>query len=218
MAAKVNPERRRYQSPRRQQQAAETRRQILHAAQRLFEEQGYALTSMAAIAAGSNVASKTVYLAFDTKSGLMRGLWDTLLRGEPDIAVAQQPWYLEMLNEPDPARQLQLNARNSTAVKKRVGNLLRVLRDGAASDPDVDALWQLINTDFYANQREVVRSLQRKKALQRGLGVTKATDILWTLIHPDVWHLLVGARGWTPERYEKWLAETTCAQLLRQTT
>jgi AcrR family transcriptional regulator len=218
MSAKVNPERRRYQSPRRQQQAAETRRQILRAAQRLFEEQGYALTSMAAIAAEADVALKTVYLAFDTKSGLMRGLWDTLLRGEPDIAVAQQPWYLEMLHEADPVRQLQLDARNSTAVKKRVCNLLLVLRDGAASDPEVDALWQLINTDFYANQHEVVRSLHRKKALQRGLDVNRATDILWTLIHPDVWHLLVGARGWTPERYEKWLADTTCAQLLRPTT
>ena len=76
---------------------------------------------MAAIAAGADVASKTVYLAFDTKSGLVRALWDTLLRGEPDIAVAQQPWYREVLNEPDPVRQLQLNARNSTAVKKRVG-------------------------------------------------------------------------------------------------
>ena len=215
MPTNVNPERRRYQSPRRQQQAAETRRQILRAAQHLFEEQGYALTSMAAIAAGADVASKTVYLAFDTKSGLVRALWDTLLRGEPDIAVAQQPWYLEVLNEPDPVRQLELNARNSTAVKKRVGNLLRVLRDGAASDPEVDTLWQLINTDFYANQREIVKSLQKKKALRRGLDVDRATDILWTLIHPDIWHLLVGARGWTADRYEKWLADTTCAQLLK---
>ena len=215
MPTNVNPERRRYQSPRRQQQAAETRRQILRAAQHLFEEQGYALTSMAAIAAGADVASKTVYLAFDTKSGLVRALWDTLLRGEPDIAVAQQPWYLEVLNEPDPVRQLELNARNSTAVKKRVGNLLRVLRDGAASDPEVDTLWQLINTDFYANQREIVKSLQKKKALRRGLEVDRATDILWTLIHPDIWHLLVGARGWTADRYEKWLADTTCAQLLK---
>ncbi len=215
MPAGVNPERRRYESPRREAQAAATRRQILSAAQRLFEAHGYASTTMAAVADEAGVSLKTVYLAFDTKSGLVRVLWDTLLRGEADIAVAQQPWYREVLDEPDPVRQLQLNARNSTAVKKRVANLLRVLRDGAPSDPDVDALWQLINTDFYANQREIVKSLQRKKALRRGLDVDRATDILWTLIHPDVWHLLVGARGWTADRYEKWLADTTCAQLLK---
>jgi AcrR family transcriptional regulator len=216
MTEKVNPERRRYESPRRREQAAATRRQILAAAQRLFEKHGYAATSMAAIATDAGVALKTVYLAFESKSGLVRALWDTLLRGEADIAVAQQPWYLEVLNEPDPDRQLRLNARNSTVVKRRVGNLLRVLRDGAPSDPDVDALWQLINTDFYANQRGIVLSLHRKKALRRGLDVTKATDILWSLIHPDVWHLLVGARGWTHAQYERWLADTTCAQLLKE--
>jgi len=215
MPADVNPLKRRYESPRRREQAAATRREILGAAQRLFEENGYAATTMAAIADEAGVALKTVYLAFETKSGLIRALWDTLLRGEPDIAVAQQPWYLEVLQEPDPVRQLQLNARNSTVVKQRVANLLRVIRDGASGDPDVDALWQLINTDFYANQREIVRSLHKRKALRRGLDVTKAADILWTLIHPDVWHLLVTARGWTPSQYEKWLADTTCDQLLK---
>ena len=215
MSADVNPLKRRYESPRRREQAAATRREILGAAQRLLEENGYAATTMAAIADEAGVALKTVYLAFETKSGLIRALWDTLLRGEPDIAVAQQPWYLEVLQEPDPVRQLQLNARNSTVVKQRVANLLRVIRDGASSDPDVDALWQLINTDFYANQREIVRSLHKRKALRRGLDVTKAADILWTLIHPDVWHLLVTARGWTPAQYEKWLADTTCDQLLK---
>ncbi len=214
MSGDVNPKRRRYESPRRREQAAATRQTIMGAAQKLFEAQGYAATTMAAIADEAGVALKTVYLAFDTKSGLIRALWDTLLRGEADIAVAQQPWYLEVLNESDPVRQLQLNARNSTVVKKRVGNLLRVLRDGAPTDPDVDALWTLINTDFYANQREIVRSLHKRKALRRNLDVTKATDLLWTLIHPDVWHLLVGARGWSPARYEKWLADTTCEQLL----
>lgn len=215
MPADVNPLKRRYESPRRREQAAATRREILGAAQRLFEENGYAATTMAAIAEEAGVALKTVYLAFETKSGLIRALWDTLLRGEPDIAVAQQPWYLEVLQEPDPVRQLQLNARNSTVVKQRVANLLRVIRDGASSDPDVDALWQLINTDFFANQREIVRSLHKRKALRRGLDVTKAADILWTLIHPDVWHLLVTARGWTPAQYERWLADTTCDQLLK---
>jgi AcrR family transcriptional regulator len=42
---------RRYDSPRRREQAAATRRDILEASQRLFEQQGYAATTMAAIAA-----------------------------------------------------------------------------------------------------------------------------------------------------------------------
>ena len=49
---------RRYESPRRRQQAADTRRDILEAAQRLFEQQGYAATTMAAIAAEAGVVAE----------------------------------------------------------------------------------------------------------------------------------------------------------------
>ena len=109
-----------YESPRRREQAAETRRQVLSAAQTLFERDGYALTSMAAIASAAGVALKTVYLAFETKSGLLRALWHLLLRGEESgIPVGDQRWYREVLEEPDPTRQLRLNMRNSRIVKAR---------------------------------------------------------------------------------------------------
>jgi AcrR family transcriptional regulator len=205
---------RRYESPRRREQAASTRAQILEAAQRLFEAQGYVATTMAAVAREAGVALKTVYLAFDTKSGLLRAVWDTLLRGAPDIPVAAQPWYRDVVDEPDPARQLALNARNARDVKRRIGGLLRVIRDAAPLDPDAHDLWTLIQSDFYANQRAIVETLRARKALRRGLDVTRATDILWTLNHPDVWHLLVDDRGWTPEQWERWFADTSRAQLL----
>ena len=43
---------------------------------------------------------------------------------------------------------------------------------------------------------------------------TGATDILWSLNHPDVWLLLVGKRGWSADEFERWLRETLSAQLL----
>jgi AcrR family transcriptional regulator len=205
-----------YNSPRRREQAAATRAAILEAAQRLFERQGYAPTTMVAIAEEAEVATKTVYLAFETKAGVLRGLWNKLLRGdEADIPVAEREWYLEMVNEPDPERQLRLNARNSRGRKERVGALLDVIRTGAPADPDVEALWKRIQSDFHANQRVIVESLAAKKALKPGLGVERATDILWMLNHPDVWQHLVRERGWAPAEYERWFAETACAQLLR---
>jgi hypothetical protein len=90
-----------------------------------------------------------------------------------------------------------------------------VIRNGAPVDADVAALWDLIGTDFYENQRAIVEVIHRKRALRRGLDIATATDILWTLNHPDVWLLLVGKRGWTPERWERWFADTACAQLLK---
>jgi AcrR family transcriptional regulator len=204
-----------YDSSRRRAQAAATRRDILAAAQRLFEQQGYAATTIAAIAAEAGVALKTVYLAFETKRGVLRALWNLLLRGDQgEVPVAERSWYREVLAEPDPQRQLRLNARNSRAVKTRIAGMLKVIRDAAPVDRDIEALWQRIQTEFYANQRVIVERLAERKALRRGLGVDRATDILWTLNHPDVWQLLVAERGWTPEQYEQWFGDTACAQLL----
>ena len=215
MADRVKP-RRSYNSPRRQQQAAATRRGILDAAARLFDELGYPATTMEAIAAEAGVALKTVYVVFATKSGLLRALWDLRLKGdEEEAGVAERPWYQEVLNESDPERQLRRNARNACVVKQRIAGVLKVIRSAAPVDPDTAALWQLIQTDFYANQRVIVESLHAKQALRTGLDVTRATDILWTLNHPDLWLLLVGERGWTPAQFEEWFADTACAQLLR---
>jgi AcrR family transcriptional regulator len=215
MAEPVKPTRR-YDSPRRRQQAADTRRDILRAAARRFTAQGFAATTMAAIAAEAGVALKTVYLAFETKSGLLRELWNLLLRGDDDTpAVGERQWYQEVLDEPDASRTLRLNARNSRVVKERAGPLLAVIRSAAPLDAETAALWERIQREFYANQRAIVETLP-ECSLAPGLDVTRATDILWTLNHPDVWALLVGARGWTPEQYEQWFGDSSCTQLLRR--
>jgi AcrR family transcriptional regulator len=207
---------RRYESPRRRAQAAATRAQILESAGPLFERQGYAATTMAAVAAAAGVALKTVYIAFETKSGLLRALWHLRLRGdEEELAVQDRDWYRAVLDEPDAVRQLRLTARNSRAVKERVGGLFDVIRSAATTDPDVAALWNRIETEFHANQGEIVESLAAKRALRPGLDAGRAADVLWALNHPDVWRLLVRERGWTPEEWERWLGDTAVAQLLR---
>ncbi len=170
---------------------------------------------MAAIAADAGVALKTVYVAFTTKSGVLTALWNLLLRGaDDDVAVQDRDWYREVLDEPDPVQQLRLNARNSRVVKERAAAVMGVIRSAAPLDPEIAALWGRIQSQFHANQAEIVRRLEANGALRPALDVARAADILWTLNHPDVWLLLVRDRGWTPAAYEEWFAEAACAQLL----
>lgn len=208
---------RRYESPRRRQQAEATRREILDAARRLFERDGYAATTMAAIAAEAGVALKTVYVAFDTKSGVLRALWNLLLRGDEDEApVPERDWYRAVLEERRAESQLRLLARNSRIVKQRAGAIVEVIHAAATVDPDIEELWSRIQKEFHGVLRVVVESLDAKRALGAGLDVDRATDILWTISHPSLWQLLVRERGWTPDEYEAWCADTSCAQLLKQ--
>ena len=206
--------RRRYESPRRRAQADATKRDILAAAQRLFERQGYASTTMAAIAAEAGVALKTVYLAFETKGGVLRAVWNALLRGGDDRPIDEHAWYREVLAEPDPHRRLELNARNSTQGKLRVSAIAEVIREAAPADEEIGALWSRIQAEYRVNQRAVVEPLAERGQLADGLDVERAADILWTINHPNTWQLLVTQRGWTPDEYERWTADAARAQLL----
>jgi len=204
-----------YDSPLRREQANATRRRILEAARRLFERDGFTATTMAAIASEAGVSLKTVYLAFETKAGVLRALWHVLLRGDEEpVPVGERDWFRAVLDEPDPQRKLRLDVHNAKLVRERIGPLLDVIRDAAPTEPELGALWERIQREFYENQRAVVDDLHRRKALRRGLDIARAADILWTLNHPDVYRLLVGHRGWTPDEHENWLADLLCEQLL----
>ena len=206
---------RRYDSPRRREQAAATRREILDAAERLFIAQGYAATTMQAVAGEARVALKTVYVAFETKSGVLRALWNLRLRGdEGDAPVPERPWYREVLAEPDPRRRLRLTAAHSRRVKERIGPLFEVIRGAALADADIAALWERIETEFHGAQGAIVQALHADGALREGLDVERATDVLWTLNHPGTWQLLVGERGWTPAEWEAWFEDAAASQLL----
>jgi AcrR family transcriptional regulator len=203
-----------YHSPRRREQAEATRLAILAAAQRLFEHDGYAGTSVAAIAKEARVTPRTVYLGFETKAGVLRAVWNRALRGERDDApVAAQHWFQEVLEETDPERTLRLNARNSRRFKERSTELLQVVRDAAPLEAEIAALWERIQTEYHENQLAVVESLG-PGALRRGLTVTRAADIIWALNHPNTWIQLRVLRGWTPDQYERWVGDASCEQLL----
>jgi AcrR family transcriptional regulator len=206
---------RKYDSSRRLQQAELRRRAILEAAERLFVQNGYSPTSMESIASEAGVSLKTVYLAFETKSGLLRALWNLRLRGDEEpVPIGERPWYKAVLAEPDPETKLRTYARAANAVRRRIGPVLRVIRDAAPVDAEINRLWERMQSEFYENQKVIIRSLHRAKALTPGLGVAGATDVMWTLNHPAVFLLLVYERGWTMKRYVEWLADALCHQLL----
>ena len=89
-----------------------------------------------------------------------------------------------------------------------------VIRSAAPLDPEIGALWSRIQSDFYDNQHPFVETLQAKSALRPGLDVARGTDILWTLNHPDVWLSSSASGAGSPEEWEQWFGDVTCAQLL----
>jgi AcrR family transcriptional regulator len=206
--------RRPYDAPRRREQAAATRQAVVAAARQQFERDGYPATSVEVVARAARVTPRTIYLGFETKAGLLRAVWNSALRGDIDSPpVAEQRWFREVLEEPDPERTLRLNARNSRRFKERSTALLQAIRDAAPLEPEIAELWERIQVEYHSNQLAVVRSLA-PGALKKGLGAQRAVDIIWTLNHPNTWIQLSVLRGWPPARYERWVGDTSCEQLL----
>jgi len=91
---------------------------------------------------------------------------------------------------------------------------MRIVRHAAVTDPAISDLWQRIETEFRAVLRGFAERLDELGALAAGVDPTTATDILWTLNHPDTWFLLVHRCAWTADQYEQWVGDTLLAQLL----
>jgi AcrR family transcriptional regulator len=207
--------RRSYHSPRRQEQARQTRQAILEAARPLFIERGYAGTSMGDIARAAGVSVKTVEAVFGTKARLLTVLRDVTITGDDEaVPVAQRPWFQEILEEHDPAKQLQLLVQHVGRLKRRTAALNEVIRRAAQSDPEIAELWQVFQAQFMADHRLVAESLAAKGALRPELDVDAAAETIRALNHPSFYYLMVHDDGWPVDHFERWLTDTLIRQLL----
>ena len=208
--------RRRYDSSRRKERAAQTRRDIVTAAGTLFRDRGYGV-SMPEIAAAAGVVVETVYRIFGTKAGLFRDVVEALLAGgaaRAERPVEERDAIRALIEEPDPARQVEMYARTQPGIHRRAGPILRALRDAKAGDPELAQLWAEMEAWRFEGQGRFVGMLAGRGVLRADRTLEVAQDVTWTLCSLAVYDQLVLDRGWDDDRYEAWLAETLARELL----
>src|SRR5947199_1803131 len=81
---------RQYDASGRRQRAEVRAQAVLDAAARRFLDQGYAATTVAAIAADAGVSVETVYKRFASKAGLVAALWSRGLLGSGETPAEQR--------------------------------------------------------------------------------------------------------------------------------
>ena len=204
-----------YSSARREAQARETRRAILDSAHELFVGNGYAATTIQAIAEEAGVAVQTVYAVFGTKRELLRQLIERTIAGDDDpTPITERAEALAIRAEPDAHRRAAMDAALSRSITERVAPIVRVATEAAASDPELAAV---IETVKRARRHEMIESA-RIVAGDEGLRVdaADAAATLYVLYSPQVADMLMGDYGWTPKRYEKWLTRMILNTVIRQ--
>ena len=207
--------RRGYNSGLRKAAAQATRQSIIDAARRIFLELGYAGATMPAIADAAGVALDTVYATVGRKPTLFRLLMETAISGHDEAVPAEERDYVRALRaEPKAERKLQIYAAAISAIQPKLAPLFRVLQAAAPLESELANLWQKISQRRAANMRLLVENLAATGRLRAGLSVEVAADIIWSMNSPEFYLLLVEQRGWSPERFERWVAEAWSRLLL----
>jgi AcrR family transcriptional regulator len=204
---------RRYDSPRRAEQARQTRAAVADAARRLFLRDGFAATTIAGIAAEATVSAETIYKAFGGKPGLVRAICERALAGEGPVPAEARSDELQ-LTEPDPREIIRGWGQLSAEVAPRASPIALLLRAAEAADPEVAALRAELDASRLRRMTSNARNLAEAGHLRDGITAEHAGQVMWTYSSPELYELLVLQLGWPPERYGAFIADAMIAALL----
>lgn len=204
---------RRYDSSRRQNAAEARRRAVLDVAGRRFLQDGYAVTTVVAIAAEARVSVEMIYKAFGGKAGLVRAMWDTGLLGEGPVPAQVRSDEVSGA-ETDPQVIIANWARLGAEVSPRVDPVLLLVRSAAASDPEMSSLKEELDSQNMARMTHNADALASGGHLREGVTPAQARDVLLTYTTPEIYELLVLHQGWSLDDYAEFIRRGIAAALL----
>jgi hypothetical protein len=85
------------------------------------------------------------------------------------------------------------------------------------SDRELAAFWVHVEQGRWDGPDHIAPVLAASGALRPGLSAEQAADIMYGLTIPDIYESLVQHRGWSPQRFERWLSEVLCTAVLEPT-
>ncbi len=204
-----------YDSPLRRAQAAATRREVIDAATRLFIEKGFVATSIDEIAQAAGVSRATVFTSVGGKPTLLKTAYDVALVGDDEpVPMPQRPWAQGVRRATTAERMLDAYADLVTLVAGRLGAITDAIRGAAGADADVRQVWIKIQDERRVGAGNIVRFAIERGGIREGLDPEAAADVVWLLNDPSLYVRLVTERGWTPEAFRNWVADTLKRQLL----
>jgi len=182
---------------RRQRQAEQTHREILDAARKLFAHNGYAGTTVVAIADEAGVSVQTIYDSIGSKAAILTELNDLIdeLAGIPEVAA-------RIPTTTDPIELLEVPVEIIRRVMEHVGDIMRTAL--TASEPELLRVADESRRRHRFGAGLVVQRLADVGGLPPGTDVERAADIVAALCHPIFWAILLDEYGWTVDEAAAW--------------
>ncbi len=188
---------------------------MLLAARELFTRDGYAATSVAAVAAEAGVAVDTVYSSVGRKPQVLLAVHDLEL-GEGDAVPAQERAYVVAVRAaPGAAAKIRTYADALGRLLPRTVPLLEALRAAAVDDTDCRRTWQQVSDRRAAHMLLFAADLRTTGELRDDLGDADVARLVWTMNGPEYFALLA-SQGASPSDYADLVADVWTRTLLRR--
>lgn len=190
-----------YRSPRREQQAAQTRQDVVEAAADVLAEDGWAGATVASIAERAGVSAETIYKGFGSKKNLLREAMDMAIVGDAEpVPLFDRPEFAA-LGEGDSAERFTRAAAMTADIHERSARIWSALLEAANADPEI-AAWR----------RELEQG--RRTDVGRGgemiLGERldeSLVTLLWVILGPETYLKLLDDAGYDRAAYEAFLID-----------
>lgn len=176
---------------------------ILEAALSLFGSNGWAATTLTAVAEEAGVSVDAVYSGFGTKSSLLMEVVEIALVGDDEAApMADRPDFA-LIGQGDRVERVRAGVRYTMTTYQRAVPILRALREAGASD---DAARER-NERFNRDRHELIAT--GMTLIMGTAAPDEVTDVVWALVSPEVFVHLRDGRNWDWSRLEDFFAELT---------
>lgn len=210
---------RRYRSDQREERARLTRRKVVEAATALFLERGFAGSTMRLIAQRAGVSLPLVELQFGTKGRLLKAAIDVAIAGDDEpVAVLERSWTEAAARAQTVPAFLAVVADVLGQAQQRSAGLVLAVFEAAPTDAELADLAQQMTAQRATTAAWIVDEIRRREPSQAGASRAEAVDTVWILMDPAVFDRLTRRRGWTPQRYQQWFADSVARLLAADTT
>jgi AcrR family transcriptional regulator len=199
------PVKRKYDATARRASAAATRARICAAAEERFLRDGYARTSIKAVATAARVAEATVYLAFADKPALLDAV---IVRATRDNASES----LASIAAAPPRDILPRFAASNAVLMARAARVIALGESASLMDAGLRPHRERAHRSLRAASRVIADRLAEGSLLRT--GPREAADILYAIATESTYLRMTDGAGLPPDRYAAWLADTLAAAIL----
>jgi AcrR family transcriptional regulator len=197
-----------YNAAGRRAQARARQLAVVQAARELFERDGFRATTIAAIAERTGVSAESIYKSFGTKAALAKTVFDVTIAGDDEpIPVAERPQMQAIRAEPGVRRKIAMFVEGLAQRQQRTAKIQIAIRDGRHVDQSLEPIWATLDDEGLTGMTALGQHLLQTGHLRPGIELDEVRDLLWNYLAIDHYERLVLHRGWTHDRYTRWLTQ-----------